>query len=269
MSTLVWFLVTQYLYLFHVISTTTTPGFYTIKTQQQQSYNPQKYAYSPPSTQPEQGKAIESIGINQNNYPQAETLVRGRDLMTQKNEIEKDSEWGKFIRKHWKMVATFVIAGILIFIGSIYVFLWFTKDAQTTGLVPSTLGLWTMGNIVSFILHLIFWEVIFIGIPAIVGAVASWQWWKRLAEQEKKEYHLSGKSSRASRAGGAISPLLFIAFAIKVYVDGNWNVAISTYALDYVVGSVITILVWIVAIFGIPATIGTIWWIRHEMNKKP
>ncbi len=53
-----------------------TIGFFAMKTQQQQSYNPQQYAYSPPSTQPEQGKVIESIGINQNNYPQAETLVR-------------------------------------------------------------------------------------------------------------------------------------------------------------------------------------------------
>jgi len=63
--------------------------------------------------------------------------------------------------------------------------------------------------------------------------------------------------------------LLFIAFAIKIYVDGNWNVAISSWTLDYVVGSMITILIWTVAIFAIPATIGVIWWIRHEMNKKP
>jgi ribosomal protein S4E len=55
----------------------------------------------------------------------------------------------------------------------------------------------------------------------------------------------------------------------KVYVDGNWNVAISTWTLDYVVGSMITILIWIAAIFAIPAAIGVIWWIRHEMNKKP
>jgi hypothetical protein len=45
--------------------------------------------------------------------------------------------------------------------------------------------------------------------------------------------------------------------------------AISTYTLDYVVGSMITILIWTAVIFGIPATIGVVWWIRHEMNKKP
>ena len=62
--------------------------------------------------------------------------------------------------------------------------------------------------------------------------------------------------------------MLMIAFAIKVFIDGNWNVAISTWTLDYVVYSMLTILVWMVVIFGIPAVIGIIWWIRHELNKK-
>jgi len=189
--------------------------------------------------------------------------------MTQDVAVKKGSDWKKFLGKHWTAVAIFVLAAVLAFVGAVYVLLWFTKDAQTTGLVPSTLGLWSMGNIVAFILHAIFWELLLIGIPVAIGAIAGWQWWKRLPEEEKKEYNLSGRRSHTSRAGGAISPLLFIAFAIKVYVDGNWNVAISTYTLDYVVGSMITILIWTAVIFGIPAMIGVIWWIRHEMNKKP
>ncbi len=186
--------------------------------------------------------------------------------MTEQIGVEKGSDWKKFITKHWQLVSAFAIAGILLFIGAIYVFLWFTGDAQATGLVPSTLGLWTMGNVVSFILHLLFFELIFVGIPAIVGSVVGWQWWKRLPDQEKSEYNLSGKRSRSSRAGGAISPLLFIAFAIKVFVDGNWNIAISAFTLDYVVGSMVTILTWTVVIFGIPIAIGVVWWIRHEIK---
>ena len=188
--------------------------------------------------------------------------------MTEQNESEESADWKKFIRKHWTTIAVFVVAGILAAAGAVYVFWWFTENAQTIGLVPSTLNLWTMNNVVMFILNLIFWELILIGIPVAVGAIIGWQWWRRLPAEEKKE-HMFGKSSRSRDAGGAISALLFIAFAIKVYVDGNWNSAISTWTLDYVVGSLITILIWAAAIFAIPAIIGVIWWIRHETIKKP
>ena len=183
--------------------------------------------------------------------------------------VQNSSEWKKFLRKHWNMVALFVAAVILAFIGAIYVYLWFVGEAQSTGLVPTTLGLWTMGHLVTFILHLIFWELLFIGIPAIIGAVAGWLWWRKLPSEEKKEYHFFGKRSRTTSGGGGISALFFIAFAIKVFIDGNWNVAIATWTLDYVVGSMISILIWSLIIFGIPIAIGGIWWIRHEMNKNP
>ena len=189
-----------------------------------------------------------------------------KDLMTEVTEVEKDSDWKPFIRRHWSMALVFVVAAALAFAGAVYVFWWFNGNAQTAGLVPSTLNLWTMGHVVTFILYLIFWELVLIGIPVAVGAVLGWQWWKRLPAEEK-EYRFLGRGSRSRNAGGAISPLLFIAFAIKVYVDGNWNVAISTWTLDYVVSSIITILIWIAAIFAIPATIVLVWWIRHELNK--
>jgi hypothetical protein len=63
--------------------------------------------------------------------------------------------------------------------------------------------------------------------------------------------------------------LFFIAFCIKVFIDGNWNVAIASWTLDYVVSSMITILVWTAIIFGIPATIIGLLWLSREMKKKP
>jgi len=183
---------------------------------------------------------------------------------------ENGSEmWRRFLRKHWNMVALFVVAVVLASVGAVYVFLWFVGDAQSTGLVPSILGLWAMGDLVTFVLHVVFWELLLIGVPAIIGAVVGWLWWRKLPGEEKREYHFFGRRSRATSGGGGISLLLFVAFCVKVFVDGNWNVAIATWTFDYVVYSMLWILIWILVIFGIPAAIGIIWWIRHELKKKP
>ena len=180
---------------------------------------------------------------------------------------ENGSEgWKKFLRKHWNMVALFVAAAILASAGAIYVFLWFVGDAQSSGVVPATLGLWTMGHLVAFILYAIFWELLFIGVPAGLGAVAGWLWWRKLPSEEKREYHFFGKGSRTSSGGSGVSALFFIAFCIKVFIDGNWNVAIATWTLNYVVYSMISILIWGLIIFGIPIAIGIIWWIHHVMS---
>lgn len=171
------------------------------------------------------------------------------------------------MRKHWKAVGIFVVACALALAGAVYVFLWFVKNAQSSGLVPATLGLWTMANCVTFILNAIFWELLLIGIPVVIGVLAGWLWWRRLPDEERRGYHSFGRRSRATGGSGGVSLLFFIAFCIKVYLDGNWNVAIATWTLDYVVGSMVLILEWVLIIFGIPIAIGIIWWIRYETRK--
>ncbi len=182
--------------------------------------------------------------------------------MTEPTQVQPCYDWRQFAKKHWIAVTIFAVAAVLAVAGAVYVFVWFAGYAQTTGLVPSILSMWTMANIVYFILHAIFWELVFIGIPVAVGAVIGWLWWRRLPEQEKSCYK-SGKRSRSRDGGGAVSTLLFIAFAIKVYVDGYWNVAVATYTVDYVVGSMVTILIWIAAILAIPAVIALVWWLTR------
>jgi len=194
-------------------------------------------------------------------------------MMAETESENGDKIWKKFLRKHWKMLVLFVIGAILASIGAILVYLWFVGDAQLTGLVPATLGLWTMGHFVTFLLHLIFWEVLLIGVPVIlVIAAIIFLWWKKLPDEERKEYrcgHLFGKRSRRTEGGEGISFLIFIAFIIKVYFDGNWDVPFATWTFDYLVYSCLWALIWVLIIFGIPVVIGVTWWIRHEMKKKP
>ena len=170
------------------------------------------------------------------------------------------------MKKHWTIFAVFIVAAILAATGAVYVFVWFTGYSQSTGLVPSTLNLWSMNNLVLFILYAIFWELVMVGIPVAIGAMMGWLWWKRLQKQKERISSLweglSGFHSRRSNITIAIHRI-----AIKVYVDGNWNAAIAGFTLDYVIGSMVTILAWIVAILAIPAIIGLVWWIRQEVKK--
>jgi hypothetical protein len=126
--------------------------------------------------------------------------------MTVEQGTEKNSNWKKFLKNHWNIAVIFLAAGILAIIAAVYVFLWFVANAQATGLVPPNLGMWTMGNLITFILHAIFWELLLIGIPIAIAGTLGWQWWKRLPEEEKR--NLSWKRSKSSNAGEAISPLL-------------------------------------------------------------
>jgi hypothetical protein len=173
------------------------------------------------------------------------------------------SEWRRFMRKHWRAGALFVIGVALAFAWAVYVFLWFVSNAQSSSLVPSTLGLWTIGNLVTFIVYAILWEILLVGIPVAIGGVLGWQlWWKKLPEAEKMDYHMGGRKRATGGGGGGL--FLFILFCVKVYIDGKWNVPIANFTLDYVVGSFLIILVLGVIIVGIPATIGLTWWIRRE-----
>jgi len=187
--------------------------------------------------------------------------------------VEKfEKIWIQFLRNHWKMVGLCVIGAIVAVIGAILVFLWFVGEAQSIGLVPGILNLWAMGHIIPFVLHLIFWEFVYIGIPVLLALAAIYLlWWKKIPSDERKEYrkkHLFGKRSKATDGGGGISFLVFIVFCIKVYLDGNWGVAIATWKFDYLVYSYLWAIIWIAVIFGIPIVIGVLWWIHHEMKKE-
>ena len=192
--------------------------------------------------------------------------------MEENQPVNEEKVGIKLLRRHWKIVALFVIVAIIAAIGTVYVLLWHVGEAQTTGLVPETLDLWSMAHLVSFILYLILWELLYVGIPVLifVGAVI-FLWWMKLPSDEKQEYKdaklFSGNRSKTSDGGGIISFLAFIVFLVKISYDGNWNTPVASWDFNYLVYSYLWSLLIILIIIGIPMLIGGLWWIRHEMNK--
>jgi hypothetical protein len=123
-----------------------------------------------------------------------------------------------------------------------------------------------------FILYLIVWEFILVGIPVlVVMAIMYFGWWKRLPDKERKEYkdeHLFGKSSKRSDAGGGICFLINIAFIILVILDGNWAKPFATWTFDYLIHTYLWAIIWLAIIIGIPCLIGGTGWLIYEMRKK-
>ena len=189
--------------------------------------------------------------------------------MTETRSKNGSEGWRRFLRRHRNMFLLFVTGAILAFIGAILVFLWFVGQAQSTNMVPSTLNIWTMGNLVTFLLNLIFWEVLLIVIPVIIAVVAVWSWWRRLPLEERNEYRFFRTRSRSRSGGNAFSILVFIAFVIKIFLDGNWNLPFASWTFNYLVYSYLTALIWILIIFGIPILIGIIWWFSQGKKKEP
>ncbi len=194
-------------------------------------------------------------------------------MMSGSEPVQGEKVWKVFLRKHWKMLVVFIIAAIVAVAGAILVLLWFVGNAQASGLVPSLLGAWTMNHLVTFILNLIFWELVIIGIPALVFVlIIIFLWWKRLPSEERADYRrgqLFGKRSRRSDGSEAVSFFVFIGFIIKVYADGNWNTAFATWTFNYFVYSLVWVFVWIAVIAGIPLLIGGIWWLQRAMRRNP
>src|SRR2546427_4203765 len=88
--------------------------------------------------------------------------------------------WKRFMRKHWGIVPIFLAAGVVAFVGAVYVFLWFVGNAQSSGLLPEILRQWRVGNVFEFVLIAVFWGLLIIGIPVVVAVVIGWQCWKGL-----------------------------------------------------------------------------------------
>jgi hypothetical protein len=184
------------------------------------------------------------------------------------NEHEEflDEEQKRFLRRHWKMAIVFAVLFAAALAAAILVFLWFIDTAQATDLVPSVLGEFTVGYLITFFLHMIFWElVLVVSWVLVVVAAIYFLWYKQLPEEEQDITR--GERGRREE-GDAFGFLVAVFWLIIVWIDNRWDLAFESWTLNDWVYSWIAALLWVLLIFGIPIAVYFFYWIGQEMRKE-
>ncbi|MFX0056150.1 MAG: hypothetical protein ACFFAX_10065 [Promethearchaeota archaeon] len=182
------------------------------------------------------------------------------------NESEEflDEKQKRFLKRHWKMTIVFAVIFAAAVAVAILVFLWFIDTAQTSGLVPSMLGEFTIGYLITFILHMIFWELALVASWVIVAVAAIYfLWYKQLPEEEQDITR--GERGRREE-GDAFGFLVAVFWLIITWIEGRWDLAFEAWTLDVWVYSWISAFLWVLLIFGIPIAVYFFWWVGQEMR---
>lgn len=184
--------------------------------------------------------------------------------MMDTNNEQLDEEKKRFLLRNWKMTLVMVVCIVAAAIVALLVFLWVVNEAVVSPVYPDSLGEWTVGLLVIFILHVIFWELLLVatwGIP--LAAVLYWQF-SKLPDAE-----LWKPKGGRRESGDAFGFLIALAWLIMIWIDGRWNQTFQVWTFAEWIYSWLTALGWVLLIFGIPAVvIFVLWLVSREMKKE-
>jgi hypothetical protein len=187
--------------------------------------------------------------------------------IVQTSEELSDEVWKKFLRRHWKMALPMIVVLVVAAIVAVFTFLKVVADAQALALVPVALGQWTVGYCFTFFITVIIWELIFVGswvIPIILVIFALW--YRRLPDEERKEYDLSpkrGADPRRTEGGGFFSFLVGVIWLIIVWTTGRWDLAFQAWTFNDWIYSWLTACLWTLLPVVIAGTLYLIWALRR------
>ncbi len=176
-----------------------------------------------------------------------------------------DEQQKRFLKRHWKMTLVFAAVFAVAVSAAVIVLLWFVENAQATALLPSTLGEFTVGYLITFILHVIFWELLLVGSWVLVIVVVLYlKWYNMLPEEER----LGGPKRGSREEGDAIGFLIGVFWLIIIWTSGRWDLAFNAWTLTDWVISWLSAVGWVFVVFGIPIAVYFIYWIVKEREKE-
>jgi hypothetical protein len=186
------------------------------------------------------------------------------------NQINDADFWKNKIKEHWKAFIVIIIAGVCAAIGVILVLIWFVETSDIGLQGTATFNQWSLAWVVGFIILLLFWELLFVGIPVgLFLGVGGYLWWRRLPEEEKQEFRGREKITKKHRKknAGGCGFFLFIAYCIYIAIEGNFFTPFGNLPYSYWLYAYLYTIMWLLIIVGIPGAIIGLIYFKKWLNK--
>ena len=164
-----------------------------------------------------------------------------------------------FVTRHPGMTVFIIILTLAAAGMAIFTLLGLVANAQAAGLVPAILGEWTVGYFITFILHLVFWELLLVGTWAIpISLIIYGAWYRMLPSRERREYE-GGHRKKSAGEGGGISFFIWLVWLLIVWVDGKWNLAFQSWAFNDWIHTWLGACLWVLLVAGILGLMYVAW----------
>jgi hypothetical protein len=189
------------------------------------------------------------------------------------NEIGNKVFWKNLTIQYWYFVLIFGLIIIGAIIGFILTVNWYIDTSTIGGQGTWTFDQFSMGTSIEMVIFFFLWILLIVILPTLAVAVSlvAIIWFAVFTPELKEEIKLRFKKDeehrkkygRKSEGGGAFGFLMFIGVCIYVVLDGNWLTEFGSLNFRYFVDAWITVFIYGLVIFGIPATIiGILWFLK-------
>jgi len=177
--------------------------------------------------------------------------------MESSNDLSEKQFWKDIIKKYKNSFIVLIVACVCVVIGVLMVLVWYVNTSPLGGQGTWTFDRWTLNYIVGFIIQIILWELLFVGVPTgLFFGLGGYFWWRKLPAEEKQVFKDREKKDSHRKkdygGGGGFGFFMFIAYCIYIAVDGNYNTLLGAKSYSYWIFSWFLTLMWIFIVFGIP-----------------
>ncbi len=180
--------------------------------------------------------------------------------MANEEKVSEEQFWKGIAKEYRTIIIIAIVAVIVLFIGALLVGYWFIQTSPLGGQGTWTFDEWTLNYLVGFMILIMLWELLFIGVPAgVFFGVGGYIWWSNLPQEKKQEFkdREKKKSHRKKNygGGGGFSFFTFIAFCILIALKGKYNAQFGSESYSFWIYSWFEAFMWIFIYFGIPVII--------------